>query len=560
VSRERVIAWFLFGLSLAASLPVGAATLSATPASLTFTYQLGAATGLPTAQSLAVKTSGSTSQSFTVATPSADEWLTVTPSKAATPATLKVYVNPTTLTAGSYTSSITLSPPGSTVLTVTVTLTVKAPAPVLQVTPTSVAQTLPSGADPVTATINLSSTGSPLAFAVAPSGGSWLAVTPVSGLALASPPVGLKATLIAADLAPGSYKGTINITSGATGAKPIAVAVSLTVTAATPFVTSVWPARVNTGAGATTVTIMGAGFYVKSVAKAGSTALKTTILSPNVLQATIPAELLTDAGDLLITVANPGIGDSAPLTFTVQMPKPTFSANGVVNGASFLAGAVAPGEIVTIFGSGLGPAGLTSAVPDASGVIGGTLNGVTVTFDDQGAPMLYVDEQQLAVVAPYQLDGKSTTKIVIDNNGTKSDEVSVPVAAASPGIFTGAVFNVDPTTGAWTLNTDKNAAVRGNWITLFATGGGQLEPPGENGKVIMEPIPTVKLPASASIGGVDVPENLVAAFPAPGFISGLLQVNVQVPNSATGNAIPLVLRFGTGAAMVFSPPVTMAVK
>ena len=232
----------------------------------------------------------------------------------------------------------------------------------------------------------------------------------------------------------------------------------------------------------------------------------------------------------------------------------------MVNGASFLAGAVAPGEIVTIFGSGLGPAGLTSAVPDSSGAIGATLNGVTVTFDDVAAPMLYVDEQQLAVVTPYELDGKSTTKIVVDNNGTKSDEVSVPVAAASPGIFTGAVFNVDPTTGTWTLNTDKNAAVRGNWITLFATGGGQLEPPGENGKVIMEPIPAVKLPASASIGGVDVAENLVAAFPAPGFISGLLQVNVQVPNSATGNAIPLVLRFGTGAAMVFSPPVTMAVK
>src|SRR5271168_3875503 len=40
---------------------------------------------------------------------------------------------------------------------------------------------------------------------------------------------------------------------------------------------------------------------------------------------------------------------------TTASPAPTISAAGVDNAASFVSGAVAPGEMVTIFGTALGP-------------------------------------------------------------------------------------------------------------------------------------------------------------------------------------------------------------
>jgi hypothetical protein len=61
----------------------------------------------------------------------------------------------------------------------------------------------------------------------------------------------------------------------------------------------------------------------------------------------------------------------------------------MVNAASFIEGAVAPGEIITIFGSGIGPT--TPAFSQASnGFLPQELNGVTLSFDGTPAPLLYV--------------------------------------------------------------------------------------------------------------------------------------------------------------------------
>ena len=46
------------------------------------------------------------------------------------------------------------------------------------------------------------------------------------------------------------------------------------------------------------------------------------------------------------------INPCSPITLR---PTPQFAAIGVTNAASFTAGAIAPGEIITIFGSNLGP-------------------------------------------------------------------------------------------------------------------------------------------------------------------------------------------------------------
>ena len=72
------------------------------------------------------------------------------------------------------------------------------------------------------------------------------------------------------------------------------------------------------------------------------------------------------------------------MTFNLTQGQPMISA--VTNGASFATGAVAPGEIITLFGTNIGPATLTSATYDSSGALQSTVSDVQVLFDNIPAP------------------------------------------------------------------------------------------------------------------------------------------------------------------------------
>src|SRR5215831_12816963 len=66
----------------------------------------------------------------------------------------------------------------------------------------------------------------------------------------------------------------------------------------------------------------------------------------------------------------------------------TLSAAGIVNAASYAGGSVSPGEIVTIFGSFPGPAGLFTLQLDNRGYVSTNLGGEQVLFDGVPAPMI----------------------------------------------------------------------------------------------------------------------------------------------------------------------------
>jgi uncharacterized protein (TIGR03437 family) len=98
-------------------------TLTATPASLAFTYTVGATA--PAAQTLAIASSGSAAITAQAQTTSGGSWLQVTPTSGNVPATLSVTALPGSLTAGVYTGSINITSPSSlTPLSVPVTFTV----------------------------------------------------------------------------------------------------------------------------------------------------------------------------------------------------------------------------------------------------------------------------------------------------------------------------------------------------------------------------------------------------------------------------------------------------
>jgi len=125
---------------------------------------------------------------------------------------------------------------------------------------------------------------------------------------------------------------------------------------------------------------------------------------------------------------------SIPVTLTVGSP----SAPAVVtlaNGASYAAGPIAPGQILTVFGSNMGPATLASGTFH-NGALRTAANGVQVLFDGVAAPVLYARNDQVSVIAPYALAGKTSTSVVVSSGALRSTPSTISVADAAPGLFT----------------------------------------------------------------------------------------------------------------------------
>lgn len=226
---------------------------------------------------------------------------------------------------------------------------------------------------------------------------------------------------------------------------------------------------------------------------------------------------------------------------------PPAAVTVVANGASGVtATAIAPGEVVLLGGGTIGPSPTVSGTIPTTGAMATTLGNTTVTFNNTPAPILYANASVTAVVVPYEIASAANASIVVTYKGTATPAFSIPIAGSAPGLFTtsenGAgeivAFNQDGT-----LNSASNAATRGTVVSFFATGDGVEAPLSLDGVLNGNFIHAPLLAVSATIGGQ--PAQLVFAGSAPGFLAGILQVEVVVPNSAAAGAQPVVLTIGT---------------
>jgi uncharacterized protein (TIGR03437 family) len=254
-----------------------------------------------------------------------------------------------------------------------------------------------------------------------------------------------------------------------------------------------------------------------------------------------------------------------------SQPKPAFLAAGITSAASFVGGTVSPGEIITIFGSNLGapvPPGKQPPVwyPDisTSGFVDNIAAGTRVLFDGKPAPMVYASPGQVSVVAPFAIQGQPATQIQVEYQGLPSDPVSIPVVAARPAIFTVQTSGVGPgviQNQNFGLNTASSPARRGNFVVIYATGGGVLpdSPNALEGALATGGVPISGV--SVRIGGVDA--QVLYAGAAPGEIVGVVQINAIVPVQApTGSAVPIDVSIAgpTGTKFTSPPGVTLAVN
>jgi len=264
-----------------------------------------------------------------------------------------------------------------------------------------------------------------------------------------------------------------------------------------------------------------------------------------------------------------GGGDSDAFAARLDLSAPTgLSVACVLNAASYQAGnfsafpqgTVAPGEIVSLFGNALGPGQPVMPVV-ARGTAYPTILGDTqVLFDGVPAPLLYVSANQINAVVPYGIHSPNT-QMTVQRGGISGGLTPLPVAPAVPAILTvnsagfgqAAALNED---GSY--NSVSNPAARGSIVVFYAVGAGAMNPPVADGTVSPGalPLPAPQLPVTVQIRGVE--EDPIYAGAAPGYVSGLLQVNVRVPSSiAFGNSVPLTLLVGGQASQ---SNVTIAVR
>jgi uncharacterized protein (TIGR03437 family) len=433
-------------------------------------------------------------------------------------------------------------------------------------------------------TIDFPQTYLPLTIATnTTAGGNWLAANLIPAAVIHS----LTVTVDPSGLATGIYQGTVSLTSAA-ATNPAIVAVTLYIWKDPPPPVTVTPSSLMftmpSGGSAPfqTVRITTAGLPLP-FSNPTSTAdghpwlfagALPDILTPATVNVGVNGTLAPGVYHGVVTVAAPAGSSnvaSIPVTLTVTPapppvplppppppPGPPFAAT-VINAASLDTTSVSPGEIITIFGLGIGPSTPAGLILDATGKVATTLSGTRVFFNGLPAPILYTSATQINTIVPYEGAAKGFITIEVEINGARIPASSLPVAPAAPSIFTldatgqgrAAVLNQDNS-----VNSPTNPAPRGSIIQIYATGEGTTSPPSATGQVTGAEVHKPALPVSATIAGIDAPVQYAAE--APQLVSGVLQANVLIPSTvAPGSTLPLVLTIGNARSQ---DGVTIAVK
>jgi uncharacterized protein (TIGR03437 family) len=528
----------------------GPLTFSAS--SLAFNAAVG---GTAPSQTLTVSSTSATT--FSVSATSANGWLTVTPSGALNlPQTLTVSVSTAGLTQNGYIGYLNFTANGVS-QQVQVNLSVGANVSGLAATPSSLSFSYTAGGTaPAAQSVNVTSTtGAPLNFtasASTSSGGSWLSVSPTSGTTSAS----ISVSINPANLTAGSYSGTINLsTSGGT----LSVPVTLTVTGAPPITASPTSLTFSYQAGGTApnsqpITVSGSGSFTATATSNGNwlSVTPSSGTAPGTVTASVNPSSLTAgsySGSIVVAGASGSTGSTTvTVTLTVTAPLPTITQ--LSNGASYASGAISPGEIITIFGTGLGPTTPLGLTLTSQGTVATTLGNVQVLMNGIASPLIYVSGTQVSAVVPYAISIFQTAQVYVNFLGQTSNAIQETVATTAPGLFTanssgtgpGAILNQN-----LSVNSPTNQAAPGSVVVLYLTGEGQTSPAGVTGSVTQAAAtppytPAPLLPVAALVN--NSPATIEFYGEAPGLVAGVLQVNVLIPAGTPAGNVPIAVSIG----------------
>jgi len=225
--------------------------------------------------------------------------------------------------------------------------------------------------------------------------------------------------------------------------------------------------------------------------------------------------------------------------------------NSLVNAANDTA-PVAPGGLVTVWGTGMSPVSMVASqvpLPTALGQSCLSVNGTPV-------PLLFVSPQQINAQLPNDVLGPST--INIHTPGGVSNSFHFSSQSAAPSVFMSGAAG--PVTGLATvvrsannqIVTPTNPIRAGDTLVIYLTGMGLTAPAVAAGL----PAPTSPLALASAVPTVTLGGSQLTiqyAGLAPGEV-GVYQINAVVPASVTqGLSQPLVISQGATSGASTTP-------
>jgi uncharacterized protein (TIGR03437 family) len=221
------------------------------------------------------------------------------------------------------------------------------------------------------------------------------------------------------------------------------------------------------------------------------------------------------------------------------------------NAGSYDPGPIAAGEIVSLFGQGLGPAQGTQPRIDLQSGFPAQIENVRVTFNGVPGPLFYVQDSQVNAIVPWTLAGAPSATVCVSYNSAQTNCIERAVAETAPGVFTTDGRHAAAVNQDGTIHSAANPATSGSIVSIFATGLGAIDPPQKDGAIVFPPLPTNQLAFKvlAQTGGIAFwwyPLETQYTGPAPYEVAGVSQLNfmaVQAPLAIQGGPSPLSAPF-----------------
>ncbi len=208
---------------------------------------------------------------------------------------------------------------------------------------------------------------------------------------------------------------------------------------------------------------------------------------------------------------------------------------------------VAPGQVLSIFGTRIAPS--RAAVPPAGA---SSFPGGSVTFNGIVAPVLYTSGEQINIQVPYEIAGQDSVEMQVVSPGEGlMERKTFPVVQRQPSVFLSRDALLSDVPGNFycgngfsraqhalalnadgTLNTCLNGALPGSTVTIFMNGLGLTQPPQATGAIVAGP------PVAIARGATGT--GILSTTTFPGAISGVAQVQLQQTTAGFLEVVPTV--------------------
>ena len=183
---------------------------------------------------------------------------------------------------------------------------------------------------------------------------------------------------------------------------------------------------------------------------------------------------------------------------------------------------IVPGEVISLYGVGIGPKEPAHLLLDTMGRIDTNLNGVRLFVGGKAAPLLYADSEQINAIVPFGDFGPQASMELVHNDRVVARR-TMRIAAADPAIL-GSCWNADGK-----LNTFENPTAAGEIVSCWISGLGDLTPRPLDGDLPRDALARPVLPVTTYSPEYAQKLDVTYLGQAPFAPAGVVQINLRAP-------------------------------